>query len=107
MRLGPHPQALPLRASRSAAAEGSPAGASRRAVREVFEPRVFLDERELRGSHRPVALLADDDFGRAFGLLVRAAVGVAILLLAKNEHDDVRVLFERARLTQVGQLRAV
>jgi hypothetical protein len=38
---------------------------------------VFLDERELGGADRAVALLADDDLGDPFGLLVRLAVGVA------------------------------
>ena len=40
-----------------------------------------------------------------FGFLVRLAVGVAVLLLAVDEHDDVGVLLEGARLAQVGQLR--
>ena len=40
-------------------------------VREVLEPRVLLDERELGRADRAVALLADDDLGDALGLLVR------------------------------------
>src|SRR4051812_924426 len=76
-----------------------------RSVREVLEPGVFLDERELGGADRPVALLADDDLGGALGILRDIAVGVAILLLAIDEHDDVGVLLEGAGLAQVGELR--
>jgi hypothetical protein len=36
--------------------------------REVFEAREFAEEREAHGADRPVALLADDDFGDAFFL---------------------------------------
>ena len=59
------------------------------------------------GAGRAVALLADDDLGDALGFLVRLAVGVAVLLLAEDEHDDVGVLFEGAGLAQVGELRPV
>src|SRR6266542_2065333 len=83
------------------------ASPSPRAMREVFKPRMFLDERQLRGSDRTVALLADDDLGRSLGFLVRVAVGVAVLLLAEDEHHDVCILFEGAGLAEVGQLRAV
>ena len=76
-------------------------------VREVLEARVFLDERQLRGAGRAVALLADDDLGHALRLLVRLPVVVAVLLLAVDEHDDVGVLLEGAGLAQVRELRAV
>src|SRR5688572_16820802 len=75
---------------------------SPRTMREVFKPRVLLDERQLRGSDRAVALFADDDLGRSLGLLVRGAVGIAVLLLAENEHHDVCILFESAGLAEVG-----
>src|SRR4051794_15298293 len=61
---------------------------SLRSVRQVLEPGVFFDERELRGADRAVALLADDDLGRPFRFLVVVPVRVAILLLAVDEHDD-------------------
>src|SRR4051812_28869220 len=80
---------------------------SRRPLGEVLEARVFLDERELDGADRTVALLADDDLGGALGFLVPLPVGIAVLLFAEDEHDHVGVLFERAGLAQVRQLRAV
>src|SRR5215204_5113433 len=80
---------------------------SRHSLREVLEARVFLDECELDGADRPVALLADDDLGRPLGLGVRVSLGVAVLLLAEDEHDDVGVLLEGPGLAQVGQLRAM
>ena len=39
------------------------------AVRQILEPRVLLDERELGDAGRTVALLADDDLGDALGFL--------------------------------------
>src|SRR5262249_46038594 len=76
-------------------------------LREVLEARVLLDERELHRPDGAVALFAHDDLGGALGLLVRLAVGVAVLLLTVDEHHDVRVLLERARLAPVRELRAV
>src|SRR5689334_12913512 len=67
---------------------------SRDALREVLEARVLLDEGQLHGADRAVALLADDDLGRAFGFLVRVALGIAVLLFAEDEHDQIRILFE-------------
>src|SRR5829696_10503929 len=61
---------------------------SRRALRQVLEPRVLLDERELGGADRAVALFADDDLGHPFGILVRLAVGVAVLIFTKDEHHE-------------------
>src|SRR5512143_3192046 len=40
---------------------GPTRASSRAALRQVLEPRVLLDERELHRPHRAVALLADDD----------------------------------------------
>src|SRR5262245_12017052 len=80
---------------------------SRPAVRQVLEPGVFLDERELRGADRAVALLADDDLGGPLGALVRLAVGVAVLLLPEDEHHDVGILFEGAGLAKIRELRTM
>src|SRR5687767_6041502 len=48
------------------------------AVREVLEPGVFLDERQLRGPDRTVALLADDDLGGPLVLGVRVALRIPV-----------------------------
>src|SRR5713101_2422645 len=71
-----------------------------RAPVEVLEARELLQEGELHGAGRPVALLADDDLGQSAVL-----VGGFVLLLAVDEHDDVRVLLQAAALTKVRQLR--
>src|SRR4051794_36969100 len=65
---------------------------SRAALCEILEARVFLDEGELRGAGRPVALLADDDLGDPFVLLIDLAVLIAILLRAIDEHHHVGIL---------------
>ena len=74
--------------------------------REVFESRVLLQEDEPHRAGGPVALLADDQFGDALGLGRHLTLD-RIHLFAIDEHDDVGVLFQRARLTKVGQLRTV
>src|SRR4029453_5841674 len=68
---------------------------------QVLEARELLDEGELAASGRPVALLADDDL-RDAAVLVRRLV----LLLAVDEHHDVRVLLDRSRLAKIRQLGA-
>ena len=68
------------------------------AFRQILEPRVLFDEGQLRRASRAVALLSDDDLREPFGFLIRLAVSVAVLLLAEDEHDDVGVLLEGARL---------
>src|SRR4030095_12489342 len=59
--------------------------------REVLESRVFAEECQAHGADRPVALLADDDFGDSFFL----RFGV-VHLVAIDEQDNVRVLLDRA-----------
>src|SRR4029078_656635 len=83
------------------------AGASRGSVSKALEACMFLDERELRGPCRSVARLADDDLGNAFGTLIRCAIGITVLFFTIDEHDDVGVLLESARLAQVRQLRSM
>src|SRR5207249_2981883 len=78
----------------------------RTADREVLEPRELPDEGELDDARWAVALLADDQFGDALRIGRRLAL-VLVLILAVDEDHDVGVLFERARLAQVGQLRPV
>ena len=62
---------------------------------------------QIHDADRTVALLADDDLGFA---LERVAVLVhrpVVELLAVEEHDQVGVLLDGARLAQVGELRAL
>src|SRR5712691_13483106 len=75
-------------------------GSGPRAPVEVLEAREFLQERELHRPRGSVALLADDDLGQAAVL-----VGGLVLLLAVDEHHDVRVLLEAAALPKVRELR--
>src|SRR5689334_204382 len=62
----------------------------------VLESRVLAEEREAHGADGTVALLADDDLG---GALVRAVLVVHLVPI--DEEDDVRVLPDGARLSQV------
>src|SRR5687768_16197441 len=73
---------------------------------EVFETREFPHEGELDDAGRSVPLLADDDLRHALGV-GRRLVPLAVQILAIDEHDDVGVLLEGARLAQIRQLRAV
>ena len=56
---------------------------------------------QLDAADRAVALFGDDDFGEAF------EVGIVFLvdLFAEDEGDDVGVLFDGARLAQIGELQ--
>src|SRR5665213_642911 len=54
---------------------------------EVFEAREFAEERQAHGADRPVALLADDDFGDA--LVLRVGV---VNLVTIDEQDHVCIL---------------
>ena len=53
-------------------------------------------EEELDGIHGAVTVLGDDDFRDVLGLCV-----LVVVILAVEEHDDVRILLQGARLTQV------
>src|SRR5690606_34703735 len=72
------------------------------ARRQVLEARVLAEERQARGADGAVPLFTDDDFGNAlvFGFRV-------IDLVPVDEHDDVGVLLDGPRLTQVGVDRAL
>src|SRR5262249_20832891 len=59
----------------------------------VLETRVLAEERELHVTDGPVALLGDDDLGDS--LLVAV---LDVHLFAIDEHDDVRILLDRARV---------
>src|SRR5260221_13692246 len=80
-------------------------------------------EAQLDRADRAMALLGDDDFGEpgdaldilrpAVAAVVELVVGLVrpahrlgtadIVFLAEDEHDDVGVLFDRARFAEVGQ----
>src|SRR6056297_1049212 len=70
------------------------------AAGEVRELGQVGQERELDDAGGTVAVLGDDQFGDA---LVRAVVVVDLVTV--DEADEVRVLLDRAALTQVGELR--
>src|SRR5229473_1241866 len=77
----------------------------RRVIRRrlvVEELRDVVSENELEVADRAVALLSDDDLGDT--LLLRVLV---VHLIAVDEADDVRVLFDRSRLAEIGELRPV
>ena len=62
--------------------------------REIRKPRLLTEKSELHQPGGTVALLGENQFGGAvrFGRLVV----LLIHLLAEDEDDDVRILFERA-----------
>src|SRR5579872_3209926 len=88
-------------------------------VAEVAETGHARLELELDGAGRAVALLADYHLGLAvherhvqlpFFVFGRARAGLLvgeIILLAKHEHHDVRVLLDRTGFAKIGQLRAL
>mmetsp|Transcript_21794 Transcript_21794/g.85205 ORF Transcript_21794/g.85205 Transcript_21794/m.85205 type:complete len:341 (+) Transcript_21794:8620-9642(+) len=69
--------------------------------REVLEAGKVGPEGELHGAHRAHALLGHDDLGHARFL----ALVLRVVLVAVDEHDDVRVLLDGAGLAQVGHHR--
>src|SRR5579863_971828 len=71
-------------------------------AREVVELRVLADERQPNRPDRTVTLFADDDLSRA----LVGAVGV-VNLVAVDEEDHVRVLFDSARFAQVRHHRTL
>src|SRR5229473_1575908 len=68
---------------------------------EVVEAGVVAAELELDHAGRSVAVLRDDELGDA-----RPLVGL-VVLRPEKEHDDVRVLLDRARLAKVAEDRAL
>src|SRR6266446_688906 len=77
------------------------------ARRVVVEASVFLLEEQLHGACGTVALLAHGQLRKSFDALVRLRVYRTVVeLLPVDEADDVGVLLDRARLAQVGELRA-
>src|SRR5690242_12164614 len=77
------------------------------ALRVALEAGVLLVEEQIHQPRRAVALLANDHLGLALeriAVLVRRTV---VELLAVQEHDQVGVLLDGARLAEVRQLRAL
>ena len=68
----------------------------------ICELGVAWEPCQLYGSDRAVSLLGDDDFSHVFFLGV-----VIVVVIAVQEHDDVRVLLDRPGLTQVRKHRPV
>src|SRR3954463_440998 len=70
---------------------------------EAGELGIAADEGDVEVADRSVAMLRDDHFGDA--LLRVVGVVAVVVLLAVEEHDEVGVLLDRARLAQVGEHR--
>ncbi len=69
--------------------------------RAIFEPRELLQERQRDFSHRSVTLLRDNQLG--FASLLRAGIFVFLVNLRPDEQpNQIRVLFDRARFTQIA-----
>src|SRR5438094_6939108 len=71
-------------------------------VQERFEACEFSKKGEFDDSRRAVALLRNEQLGKA-GVLVRRFID----LFTVNEHHEIRILFDRTRFTQVRKLRLV
>ncbi len=86
-------------------------------VGKVAEARELALEMQLHRADRAVTLFSDDDFGHVMRLFhislpghmfrraFRRHPALDVVFLTEYEHDDVRVLFDRARFAQVRQLR--
>ncbi len=88
-------------------------------LREVAEAGELTLERQANGADGAVALLADHNFGFAVQalhfilprghfvvLVITGLFALFVVFLAVHEHHDVGVLLNRARFTQVRELRA-
>ena len=64
----------------------------------VGEGRILADPLQLDRAGRAVAVFRNDDLSDVLVLAL-----VIVVIVAVDEHDDVRVLLDRARLTQIGQ----
>ena len=73
----------------------------RSAAAQVGELRVPLEERQLDRAGRPVAVLGEDQLGDA----LRVRLLAVVVLVAVDEHHEVGVLLDRARLAEVGEHR--
>ena len=69
---------------------------------QIFEPCLIFLKVQLDGASRAIALFADDDFGHVglFAIFI-------VVIIAVNEHDDVRILLDGAGFTQVAHHRAL
>jgi hypothetical protein len=65
--------------------------------------RPFFLECELHSTCWPVPLFADDDFGLAFFWV---NVALVIYLISLNEKDNVSILLNGSRFSQISQLKA-
>src|SRR5215213_9294770 len=69
---------------------------------QIGEARRAVEEAEVDRTYGTVAMLGDDDLGDA--LLLRV---ILVLVFPIDEDNDVRILLNRARLSQVGKHRPV
>src|ERR1051325_5232414 len=74
-------------------------------LRVTLEPRVLLVKKQIHDSSWSVALLSDDDLRFAFERVAILVDRAIVEFLPIQKHDQVSVLLDRARLTQVGELR--
>src|ERR1700682_3061071 len=89
MGRGPTTRPLPIGAA-------SVRAARRVLPREVLEPRVLVDEGEVRGPDGPVALLADDQLRDPLHVLLVLLVD----LFPEDEEDGVIILLVRSELVR-------
>src|SRR5205823_3903088 len=69
------------------------------------KPRAVLQERQLHGVRRTVALLGDDQLRHAVQVFLLGLVAVHVHLFAIDERHHIGVLLDRARFAQVRKLR--
>ena len=87
--------------------------------REISKSRNLRFKAQLHCADGPVALFADDHLGGAVNprhpflpfrqlvkFVVRGFLPLGVILLSEDKHDDVGILLDGSRFTQVAQLRA-
>src|SRR5207245_1803069 len=88
------------RADRRLAAHACAVASALHTPRHVGETGVVVEERQLDGARRAVAVLRHDDLGRSPVGSLRV-----VELLAVDEHHDVGVLLQAPALAKIGELR--
>src|SRR3989442_11402904 len=71
-------------------------------IEQSFKAGKFAQKRKLYSAGGTIALLCNDQFGKA-GIFVRRFVN----FFAVDEHDQIRILLDRAGFTQIRELRFV
>src|SRR5690606_13243632 len=95
------------RCRRSACAPSPCALRSLRPLAVRLEARALLAEEEAGGARGAVALLRDDQLRLADDALLLRLEVRHVVLGSVQKHDEVGVLLDRSRLSQVGKLRSM